>query len=578
MNLPADVLKRIEEWTSSPYNEECINEIKELVKQKNEKELLDRFGMELDFGTGGIRGIIGYGTNRMNVYIIAKCTQGLANYVLKSNIKDPKAVIAYDSRRYSYEFAKKSAQILASNGIKTYIFKRLRPTPELSYAIRKLKCTTGIVITASHNPKEYNGYKVYWQDGGQLVAPQDKEVIEEVRKIKSLAQIIEKDFNKLESEKMIEWIDNEVDDAFIDEILKLINKEYIRNTDLKIVYTPLHGTGGEIIPKAIHKIGLQNNMIYVEEQLKPDSEFPTVNYPNPEEKEALTLAIEKAKKTNADLVIATDPDADRMGVVVKDRDGNYIILDGNQIGCLLEYYIITQRSKNGRLPKNAAIVKTIVTTNLQNRIAEAFGVKVFDVLTGFKYIAEKIKNFEVDNDYEFIFGNEESYGYLVGTHARDKDSISATLMFIEMAYYLKNNGKTVIDLLNEIYEKFGFFKEKQISRYIKGVEGVNKINKIMEYFREIKMEKINDIKIIKKIDYLVENIPDSKNSKYILPKSNVIQYFLEDQSVITLRPSGTEPKIKFYFSVMDKNENEAEKKLDEYIKVIISKVDEIISN
>ncbi|MBN2545589.1 MAG: phospho-sugar mutase, partial [Spirochaetes bacterium] len=385
MNLTNEIQARIKEWSNHPYGEECINEIKNLVESKNEKELIERFGTELDFGTGGIRGIIGYGTNRMNIYVIAKCTQGLANHVLKSKVKDPKAVIAYDSRLYSFEFAKKTASVLACNGIKTYIFKELRPTPELSFAIRYLKCTTGVVITASHNPKEYNGYKAYWNDGAQLTSPHDKKVIDEVRNITSLNKVKEGDFNELLKNGMIEWIGEELDDAFINEILKLsINNDILNKSNIKIVYTPLHGTGGTLIPKAIKKLGLPEP-IYVEEQMEPDSNFPTVKFPNPEEKEALSLAIKKAEKVNADIVIATDPDADRMGVVVKDNNNDYIVLNGNQIGVVLEYYILKEKKLKNALPSNAALVKTIVTSYLQNIIAKDFNVKVFDVLTGFKY-------------------------------------------------------------------------------------------------------------------------------------------------------------------------------------------------
>lgn len=578
MKLPEDVLKKIDEWTNPPYSIECINEIKKLVSDKNEKELLERFGTELDFGTGGIRGIIGYGTNRMNVYIIAKCTQGLANYLLKSNIKEPKAVVAYDSRHFSFEFAKKTASVFASNGIKTYIFKELRPTPELSFAIRKLGCTTGVVITASHNPKEYNGYKAYWDDGGQLIAPHDKAVIDEVRKIASLNQVKDGDFDAFIKNNMIQWIGEEIDDAFIDEILKLsINKNEIKDSNVKIVFTPLHGTGATLIPKAIKRFGL-SDLVYVDEQMKPDPEFSTVSYPNPEEKEALTLAIEKARKVDADLVIATDPDADRMGIVAKDKNGEFVVLNGNQIGVILEYYILSERKRLGILPDNAAIVKTIVTTNLQNLIGESFNVKVFDVLTGFKYIAGKIKNFEDDGNYKFVFGNEESYGYLTGVHARDKDSIAATMMFVEIASYLKKQGKSVVDFLNEIYSKYGFFKEKQVSRYIKGLEGQKVILKIMEYFRDTTINKIAEVKVKKRVDYQNQTVSDAEGSKYILPKSNVIQYYLEDGAVITLRPSGTEPKIKFYFSVKAENEKEADKKLEQYVNQIMGKVDSIIGS
>jgi phosphoglucomutase len=576
MSLTREIQERIKEWSNPPYSKECIDEIKALTDAGNEKELNERFGAELDFGTGGIRGIIGYGANRMNIYIISKCTQGLANYILKNNIKDPKAVIAYDSRHFSAEFSRKASCVLASNGIKTFLFKELRPTPELSFAIRYLKCTTGIVITASHNPKNYNGYKVYWDDGSQIISPHDKGIIEEIRDVKSINQVKDGDFEKLLKEKKIEWLNEKIDDEFINEIIKLsINKDKIKNSDVKIVYTPLHGTGGRVIPRAIKKLGLPD-MILVDEQMKPDPDFSTVTYPNPEEAEALTLAIKKAKEKDADIVLATDPDADRMGLVVKDKNNEYTVINGNQIGVILEYYILKEKKLNNTLPKNGAVVKTIVTTFLQDAIAENFGMKVFNVLTGFKFIGGKIRNFEIDKNYQYVFGCEESYGYLTGTHSRDKDGIAAALMLSECAAYLKKNNKTMLDLLQEVYEKYGYYLDKLINIKVEGLEGLKIIEKIMNHFRENKCIAIGNINVKKSIDYQNDKVADASGSIYYLPPSNVIQYHMEDGSVITLRPSGTEPKIKFYFSTKGLDKKDAEKKIEIFEKDFMGRVDKII--
>jgi phosphoglucomutase len=578
MNLSKEIEKKINEWTQSPYDRECIEEIRGLVDNKNENELIERFGAELEFGTGGMRGIIRNGTNGMNVYVIAKATQGLANHVLKCNISVPKAAIAYDSRKFSREFAMKAAEVLASNGIKTFIFKQLRPTPELSFAVRKLGCSTGIVITASHNPKEYNGYKVYWDDGSQVVPPHDVGIIEEVRKISSMNEVKSGDFEKLVATGMIEWICEKTDSDFIDEVLKLlIHMDIFKKSDVKIVYTPLHGTGATLIPAAFEKIGFQNNVHYVEEQMKADQNFSTVVYPNPEEKEALTLGIKKAQQIGADLVIATDPDADRMGIVARDKNGNYVIINGNQIGSIIEYYIISERKGNNTLPPNGALVKTIVTTNLQDDIAKSFGVKVFNTLTGFKFICKKMRDFENDgNNYRYVCGGEESYGYLIGTHARDKDSISATLIIAELCAYLKAKNMTIPDYLEMIFEKYGYYNEDTVSKTIKGLSGVEIIKKIMQHFRVNKPVSIGGEKIIKSIDYKNDIVPDGEGSKYNLPPSDVIQYFLNDGSKITLRPSGTEPKIKFYFSTKGKSEIDAVEKTGKYRDDFIPEIDRLI--
>jgi len=574
MNLSTEILNRINEWTMQPYEKDCIDEIKKLVDAGDEDELNERFGAELNFGTGGIRGIIGYGTNRMNVYIISKCTQGLANYVLKQNIKNPSAVIAYDSRHYSRTFAEKTAVVLAANGIKTFLFKEIRPTPELSYAIRYLKCTTGVVITASHNPKEYNGYKAYWDDGSQMIAPHDTGVISEVRKIKKLDQVKTGKFDDFINKGLIQYIGEEIDDAFINEILKLsINR--INNSKVKIVFTPLHGTGGEIIPKALKRLGLPDP-VCVEEQMKADPDFSTVIYPNPEEAEALSMAINKAKSVDAEIVIATDPDADRMGMAVKNKTGGYDIITGNQIGAMLEYYILKCRKEKGNLPENGAVIKTIVTTPLQDEIADSFNIKVFNVLTGFKYIGGKIRQFENEGSYQYLFGGEESYGYLTGTHARDKDAVGAALMIAECCAYLKENNKTLIDFINEIYDNYGYYKDRLETRKIEGLAGIEVILKIMEHFRNNKIDKIAGISVKRVVDYENEKVPDCQNGKDYLPSSNVIQYFMDDGSRITLRPSGTEPKIKFYFSTKAKNEKEADEKINLYKDDFLAIVDWII--
>lgn len=578
-NMPLnkeEILKKAIEWTQSPFGEECKNEIQKLINDNNEKELEERFAVDLDFGTGGMRGIIRYGTNGMNIYVVSKATQGLANYVNSKKFDSPKAAIAYDSRKYSKEFAEEAATVLASNGIKTYIFKDIRPTPELSFAVRELGCVTGIVVTASHNPKEYNGYKVYWKDGGQVINPDDKAIISEVKKVVTLKDVKKNDFNELVKKGLIEYIDDSFDDKFLNSAYKLLlNKNTAKFSDLKIVYTPLHGTGGTLIPKALNEIGYKN-VYLVEKQMIPDSNFSTVKSPNPEDKVALEMGIDILLKNNADILIATDPDADRMGVVVRDKNGGYIIITGNQIGAILEYYLLSEQKKSGKLPKNAAIVKTIVTSNLQDVIGEHFGVKVFNVLTGFKFIADKINNFEKDGNYTYIFGGEESYGYLPETYARDKDSISSALIIAECAAFLKSINSSIADYLETIFGKFGYFYDETESITIGGVVGMQKIQDMMTFFKNENFHKIGDDKVVKKIDYEKDTVYDSTDGVYTLPKSNVIQYLLEDNSKITIRPSGTEPKIKFYYSTKADSKNEALKKVKSY-KEFFSPIIEKIS-
>lgn len=576
MVLADDIQSKIQEWTNAPYEEDCINDIRRLVESQDEEELIERFAVNMKFGTGGLRGIIRNGTNGMNVYVIAKATQGIANYIKNQKIVDPKAVIAYDSRRFSKEFARKTAQVLASNGIKTFLFKNMRPTPELSFALRYLGCNTGIVITASHNPKEYNGFKVYWEDGAQIIAPHDQNIISEVEKINLLNEVQSNDFENLVKNGLIEWIEKETDRAYLDEILKLaINYEEIQKSHVKIVYTPLHGTGSTLVPRALKELGFKN-ILYVEEQMQEDPDFSTVKKPNPEEKAALSMAIELAEKENADLVIATDPDADRMGIAVKDENGDFQIISGNHIGSILEYYIITELKKRRQLPENGAVVKTIVTTKLQDIIALENGLDVFNVLTGFKYIGQKIRNFEDDGDHTYVFGGEESYGYLNGTYARDKDAVSASLLIAECFAYLKNQGRTIIDYLEEIFTKYGYFDDKTISIDILGLKGTKIIQQIMRHFRSTPPAKICGLDVIGSVDYDVDLVFDRLDSKYSLPKANVLQYILADDSMITLRPSGTEPKIKLYFSVMAESKQECQSKLADFENNFIPEIKKLI--
>ena len=577
MALSEIILKKIDEWTRPPYDEKCISEIKGLVADNNEKELNERFAIELEFGTGGLRGLIRNGTNGMNIYVVARATQGLANYVKKSGEKEPKAAIAYDSRLYSKEFAMESAAVLASNGIKTYIFREMRPTPELSYTVRKLGCVTGIVITASHNPKEYNGYKVYWKDGGQIISPHDENIIKEVRGVEKITDVVKNDFDSLLNKGMIEWIDPSVDESYINEVVSLaIAPEEIAKSNVRIVYTPLHGTGGTLIPAVLSKLGF-NDVIYVEEQMKADPAFPTVRKPNPEERDALDMAISYAKKNNADIVIATDPDADRMGIAVKKENGEFDVISGNHIGSIIEHYVLSRRKEKGDLPSNGAVVKTIVTTDLQDRIALSFSMKVFNVLTGFKYIGEKIREFEEQNSYQYVFGGEESYGYLTATYARDKDALAATLMIAECCAYLKNRNMTLTAYLDSIFKEYGYYDDRNVSIDAEGLKGIEVINEVMKKFREKAPAEIGGVKTKSVIDYKNDTVYDCDDRKKELPKSNVLKYILEDESTVTVRPSGTEPKIKFYFSTRSGSQAETETKLSRMIDDLIPGVKSFIS-
>lgn len=550
------------EWINNPYFDEEIK--KELLSiGKNEKEIEDRFYKNLEFGTGGLRGVIGAGSNRINKYTVRRATYGLANYILKKCGNEGKkkgVVIAYDSRHKSKEFCLETAKTLAACGIKAYIFDSLRPTPQLSFAVRHLNCVAGVVITASHNPPEYNGYKVYWSDGGQVCPEIAGKIINEVNKIEKYNTIP----TTSEDNELIVKLDESVDIAFIDAVKKqVINQELINKVgkNLKIIYTPIHGTGNIPIRNVLDEVGFKNVSIVKEQEL-PDSNFSTVQYPNPEEKAVFDIAIEMAKKDGADLIIGTDPDCDRVGVVVKDNNGEYVVLNGNQVGSLLVDYVLSNRVDEIKTMNNPTIVKTIVTSELGAKVAKSYGVECRDTLTGFKFIGEKIHEFEISNEATFIMGYEESYGYLVGTHARDKDGVVSALLISEMAAYYYDKGMSLYDGLQEVYSKYGYFKEELKSITLKGIDGMEQIKSIMSYFRNTEVDEIADIKVIE--------IKDYKNGIDNLPKSDVLKFILEDGTWIAVRPSGTEPKIKFYFGCNGENKAELDSKLEKVINYITS--------
>lgn len=572
-----DYMDKYNFWLTSPqFDEETRKEL-EAIKG-NDLEIKDRFYKDLEFGTGGLRGIIGAGTNRMNKYTVGKATQGLSNYILKNN-PEGKAMgvaLAYDSRNMSSEFAEMSALVLNANGIKAYIFDELRPTPELSFAVRHLGCTAGIVVTASHNPPEYNGYKVYWADGAQVVAPKDEGIIGEVNSITDFSAIKMMDKAEAVRNGLFNVVGKEIDDAFVENIKKqaVRPEEVIKAKDMKIVYTPLHGAGNKNVRRVLAEVGFENVYV-VPEQEKPDGTFPTVGYPNPEDPKAFTLAIKLAQEKRADIIIGTDPDSDRIGVVVKDNNGNYDILTGNMTGALLTEYVLGGRKEKGTLPENAAMVKTIVTTEMVRAIAENYGVKLFDVLTGFKFIGEKIKQFEEDHSYSYVFGFEESYGCLSGTYARDKDAVGASMLVCEMAAYYKNKGMTLYDGLMELYNKYGFYKEGVKSVTLKGVDGAEQIQKIMEYLRNNVPSDFAGNKVIWAKDYktgVFKNLLTGETEASTLPKSNVLYYNLDDRAWLCVRPSGTEPKIKFYMGVKADSLEKAVEKTD----ALVASVDELL--
>lgn len=572
-------MENYKKWCEDTYFDEATRaELKAI--EGNDKEIQERFYKDLEFGTGGLRGIIGAGTNRLNIYTVSKATQGFANYIIKQGEDAVKkgVAIAFDSRRMSPEFAEITALVLNGNGIKTYIYPSLRPTPMLSFAVRELNCTGGVVITASHNPPEYNGYKVYWADGGQVPYPRDEAIIEEVNAVTDFHTI--KTANKDEAVKagLFNVIGEEVDEAFDKNVLaQIVNPEIIKEQhDLKIVYTPIHGSGNKPVRRVLEKAGFENVTVVPEQEL-PDSEFTTVGYPNPENPAVFELAIKLAEKIDADIILGTDPDCDRVGAVVKTKDGSYTVLTGNMTGTLICNYICSQKAKLGTLPKNGALVSTIVSSEMTKAIAKKYNLAYFDVLTGFKYIGEKIKEFEQTGDYQYVFGFEESYGCLSGTYARDKDAVVASLLICEMAAYYKSRGMSLYDGLMELYDTYGVYKEIIHSITLKGIEGIENMKKIMDTLRKDAPSEIAGVKVTETRDYLEDKIVDvatGKVSPTNLPKSNVLYFILADDTWFCVRPSGTEPKIKIYFGTKADTVENAEKKIataqDGIMKVVNS--------
>ncbi len=569
-----DYKELYEAWLADPYFDEETKKELESIKG-DENEIKERFYTELEFGTAGLRGIIGAGINRMNVYTVRKATQGLANYINKQGKASKGVAIAFDSRRMSPEFADVAALCLAANGIKAYVFESLRPTPELSYAVRKLSCIAGINITASHNPPEYNGYKVYWEDGAQITPPHDSGIMDEVKAITdfSVCKTMEKEEAKKQG--LYEVIGAAIDDAYMEELKKqVIHWDSIKEVgkDITIVYTPLHGTGNIPARRVLKEIGFDHVYVVPEQEL-PDGEFPTVSYPNPEAKEAFALALSLAKEKNADLVLATDPDADRLGVYVKDtKSGEYICLTGNMSGCLLADYEISQRKEmDGKLPEDGALIKTIVTSNMADAIAKYYGVNLIEVLTGFKFIGQQILGFETKGTGTYLFGFEESYGCLIGTHARDKDAIVATMALCEAAAYYKTKGKTLWDAMIDMYERYGYYKDNVVSIEKKGMEGLAEIKRIMDTLREKMPESFGSYKVVSTRDYqkdIIKDLATGEEKPTGLPKSNVLYFDMTDNVCLCVRPSGTEPKIKLYYGVVGTSLEDAEKKSEELGKIV----------
>ncbi|MBN1648950.1 MAG: phospho-sugar mutase [Spirochaetales bacterium] len=566
-----ELIAKAEQYLKLEKHPFFLDEMRGVIAKQDYDAINDRFYKELDFGTGGLRGVIGGGFNRMNPYIVKRTTQGLANYVLSAGIAGPSAVIAYDSRNFSDLFAREAALVFAANGIKTSLFSGLRPTPELSFAVRQLGATTGIVITASHNPAEYNGYKVYWSDGGQIVAPHDKGIIGKVREVGN--EIKTMDWDEALKKGLVRLIDREIDDPFIAMVRSYsLRPELLRakGKDIRIVYTPLHGSGTMLVERVLREAGI--GVLTVPEQREPDGNFPTVNFPNPEEASALKMALALAAEKKADLLMGTDPDADRLGIAVPEGD-RWVLVTGNQLGALLADYIFSSLRELGRLPARPAFVKTIVTTDLQRRIAESYGASSYDVLTGFKYIAEKIREFESTGE-QYIFGGEESYGYLVETETRDKDAVSAAFLTAEMALYHVSRGSSVLAALKDLYTRYGYFEEFLVSQYFKGESGQQVMEKLMESLRTNTPGTIGGIPVSEARDFLkgrAVTLKTGTERKIMLPASNVLQWQLEDGSIVTARPSGTEPKIKFYCSCVEK----ADGGLDKAKKTVDAKIDAI---
>ncbi|NRY61934.1 phospho-sugar mutase [Clostridium beijerinckii] len=563
-------------WINSDFiNEETKNELKSI---SDEKEIEDRFYQDLDFGTGGLRGVIGAGSNRMNIYTVAQATQGFANY-LNDNFKDPSVAIAYDSRNMSKEFAKAAALNLCANNIKVYLYESLRPTPVLSFTVRELKCSGGIVITASHNPKIYNGYKVYDEFGGQVTDEKAKMIINSVKAVDDFSKIKSMDENVALEKGLLKYIGEDVDKVYYEKVKGLtIRTDLVKEkaSNLNVIYTPIHGSGNVPVRTVLKELGYSNVKV-VKEQEAPDGNFPTASYPNPENPDVFELALKMAKTENPDIIFGTDPDCDRIGLVVKDSNGEYKVLTGNQTGLLLTNYILSSMKETNKLPQNGVVIKTIVTTEGARSIAEDFDIEIMDVLTGFKYIGEKIREFEDAGDRDYIFGFEESYGYLAGNFVRDKDAVIAAMLVCEMCLYYKEQGKSLYDALIDLYEKYGYFKETLVSLELKGKEGQEKIANCIEALRNNPVSEVNGVKIITRLDYKLsveENTVNNTKAPIDLPKSNVLKYILEDGSYFVVRPSGTEPKMKVYLAVKSNSLDNAEKD----IATFKEKVMEIINS
>ncbi|MGN0331765.1 MAG: phospho-sugar mutase [Lachnospiraceae bacterium] len=560
-------------WMTNPYfDDDTKNELRNIAE--DETEIEERFYRDLEFGTGGLRGILGAGTNRMNIYTVRKATQGLANFILKEKAEKKGVAIAYDSRNMSPEFAKETALCMTANGIKAYIFPSLRPTPMLSFALRELGCTAGVVVTASHNPPEYNGYKVYWEDGAQITAPKDAQIIAEVNAITDFNLVKTTTEEAAKEAGLYEVIGSEIDEKYMEALKKLvIHPEIIKKEaqNLKIVYTPLHGTGNIPVRHVLKELGFEQVYVVREQEL-PDGDFPTVSYPNPEDKNAFSLALNLAKKVDADIVLATDPDADRLGVYAKDsKSGEYVSFTGNMSGMLILEYILSQKKAMGTLPENGAVVTTIVSGKMSREIVKEYNVELIETLTGFKYIGEQIKFFEQNHEHEFLFGYEESYGCLVGTHARDKDAVVAVMALCEVAAWCKHQGITLCDQMEKLFKTYGYYKEGLSTVTLKGQDGAKKIKNIMEGIRKEVPGKIGGVKVVQFRDYrediLVDYLTDEKKTTG-LPKSNVLYFELEDGTWCCIRPSGTEPKIKFYIGVKGADGEEAERKLKDMMGAV----------
>ena len=570
-----------QEWLNNPYFDEATKaELRNIAG--DEKEIEERFYMDLEFGTAGLRGVIGAGTNRMNVYTVRKATQGLANYIASVNGQKKGVAIAYDSRRMSPEFADEAALCLNANGIKAYVFESLRPTPELSYAVRKLGCIAGINITASHNPPEYNGYKVYWEDGAQITPPHDKGIMDEVKKVTDYATVKTMDKEAAKAEGLYQTIGADIDDPYIAELKSLVlHQDSIDavGKDLKIVYTPLHGTGNIPVRRVLKELGF-TNVYVVPEQEFPDGEFPTVSYPNPEAAEAFELGLKLGKKVDADLILATDPDADRLGVYVKDaKTGEYHSLTGNMSGCLIGDYVISQRKEKEGLPKDGAFIKSIVSTNMADAIAKYYGIQLVEVLTGFKFIGQKILEFETKGNGTYLFGMEESYGCLTGTYARDKDAVVASMTLCEAAAYYKTKNMTLWDAMIAMYERYGYYKDDVQAITLKGIEGLEKIQKIMNTLRENTPSEIGGYKVVSARDYKKDTIKNMETGEVTatgLPSSNVLYYDLTDDAWMCVRPSGTEPKVKFYYGVKGTSLADADEKSEKLGKEVLAMIDKML--